>query len=192
MGQYLNEPLKFLIEVVCDFYVAVVLLRFLLRLFAADFYNPISQIIARATNPPLGLLRRVLPAVGRADLACIALMLAVKYLSLFAVSMFGGGFAPAAMLVVAVAQILQLAFNMFIFAILILAVLSWIAPPGGIHHHPAPQLLEQLTRPILSPARRVIPPMGGIDISPMATVIGLYFLNKLFIPPLYDLARSLV
>ena len=189
MNQYLSQPLVFLVEVVFGVYVTLVLLRFLFQLTRVDFYNPISQLIAKATNPPLAVLRYVVPATGRVDVACLILALATQYLLFIVVALIvGASFAPVALLVLCVAELVSHGLNIFIFAILILAVLSWVAP---YTRHPVAQVLEQLTAPVLAPARRMLPPMSGIDFSPMLCMFALFFLKLLLIPPLRDLARHM-
>ncbi len=187
MGQYLNDPLVFLVETIFGLYVTVVLLRFLFQLFSVDFYNPISQLIVEITNPPLRILRRIVPARGRIDISSIILMLVVQYVSFTLITLIvGAKFLPAALLMFSAIEIINHMFNIFIFSIIILAVFSWLSSP--YQYSPIIQTLVQLTRPVMRPARRLIPPMSGIDLSPMLALIGLFFFKLLLIPPLRDLA----
>jgi YggT family protein len=188
MSNYLNEPLVFLIDVLFGLYILVVLLRFLFQLFRVDFYNPLSQSIVKVTNPPLRQLRRFIPSVGKIDTSSLVLMLLLQYIALILKSLvIGIKFLPLAMLYLSVIELINMVFNVFIFAIIILAILSWVSTP--YHHNPIAPVLEQLTRPVMKPARRILPPMGGIDLSPMLAVIGLFFFKLLLIPPLQDAAR---
>lgn len=190
MNNYLNEPLVFLVEVIFGIYITVVMLRFFFQLLRADFYNPVSQAIVKITNPPLRILRRIIPSIGKIDTSSLALMLVLQYLSFILIMLIvGAKFLPVTLLYLSLVELFNHAFNIFIFAIILLAILSWISSPH--HHNPLAPLLEQLTRPIMRPARRLIPPTGGIDLSPMIALIALFFFKLLLIPPLQDLAKHI-
>ena len=188
MSNYLNEPLVFLIDVLFGLYILVVMLRFLFQLFRVDFYNPLSQAIVKITNPPLRQFRRLIPSIGKIDTSSLVLMLILQYVALVLKSMvIGIKLLPLALLYLSIIELLNMVFNVFIFSIIILAVLSWVSSP--YHHNPVAPLLEQLTRPVMKPVRKVLPPMGGIDLSPMLAIIALFFFKLLLIPPLQDIAR---
>ena len=188
MSNYLNEPLVFLIDVLFGLYILVVMLRFLFQLFRVDFYNPLSQAIVKVTNPPLRQFRRLIPSIGKIDTSSLVLMLILQYVALVLKSMvIGIKLLPLALLYLSIIELLNMVFNVFIFSIIILAVLSWVSSP--YHHNPVAPLLEQLTRPVMKPVRKILPPMGGIDLSPMLAIIALFFFKLLLIPPLQDIAR---
>lgn len=189
-GTYLSNPLIFLVEVIFGLYALVVMLRFLLQLVRADFYNPLSQFIVKATTPVLNPLRRIIPGVGGKDIASLVLawlVLAVQMLLVLLIS--GKGFAPIAAFLLAIPELLELAINIFLYSILIMVIISWINPTG---HNPAVTILYSLTEPLMRPARRLIQPIGGIDLSPMVVMIGLVLLKMLLIPPVKTLALSLL
>ena len=188
MNSYLDQPLVFLVEVLFGLYILVVMLRFFFQLLRVDFYNPISQAVVTITNPPLRILRRIIPSIGKLDTSSVILMLVLQYISLSLISLIiGATFLPVTLLYLSLVELVNHAFNIFIFSIIILAVLSWVSSP--YHQNPVAPILDQLTRPVMRPARRIIPPMGGIDLSPMFALIALFFLKLLLIPPLQDLAR---
>ena len=188
MSNYLSNPIVFLIEVLFGIYIIIVMLRFLFQLLRVDFYNPLSQAIVKATNPPLRILRRIIPSIGKIDSSSIVLMLILQYIALILISLIiGKQLVPLALLYLAAVELINQAFNVFIFSIILLAILSWVASP--YHHNPVVPLLEQLTRPVMKPVRRILPPMGGIDLSPMLAIIALFFFKLLLIPPLQDLSR---
>ena len=115
-------------------------------------------------------------------------MLLLQYIALILISLIvSKTLLPLTLLYLSVVELINQAFNVFIFSIIILAVLSWIASP--YHYNPIVPLLEQLTRPVMKPFRKLLPPMGGIDLSPMLAIIALFFFKLLLIPPLQDLAR---
>jgi YggT family protein len=180
-GNYLIRPLVFLIQVGFGLYTLAVLLRFLLQAVRADFHNPVSQFMVRITAPLLKPLRRIVPAVRGYDLASLLLAWLLKALELSIIGALFGAAAFPATLVWAVPALVSLVINIFLFATLIVVILSWINPQG---YNPAMVILHRLTAPLLEPARRLIPPIGGIDLSPMLVMVGLYLLEMLVVPPL--------
>lgn len=190
MNNYLSEPLVFLIQILFGLYIMVVMLRFLFQLLRVDFYNPVSQAIVKVTNPPLRILRRFIPSIGKVDTSSLLLMLILQYLSFVLITLVvNAHFLPVTLLFLSLIELISQAFNIFIFSIIILAVLSWVSSPH--QHNPIAPILEQLTRPIMQPARRLLPPMSGIDLSPMVVLIALFFFKMLLIPPLQGLARQI-
>ncbi len=185
-GNYVGDPLTFLIQTLFHLYILAVMLRFLLQLVRADFYNPICQFLVRVTHPPLAPLRRLLPSIGRADTASIVLMLMLQFIALALVVVIAGRSINAGFLLVySVAELVNLLLNVFLFTVLIRVILSWINPGS---HHPAVDLLHSLTEPLLGPARRLIPPIGGLDLSPIAVLIGIQVVKMLVVPPLQQMA----
>lgn len=185
---YLTNPLVFLIQVLFDAYILVVMLRFLLQWFRADFYNPLSQFIVKVTTPVLHPLRRIIPGIKGIDFASILLMWALKSVELtLMLLVVSGELNPLGPLLWAIPALIGLLINVFIFAILIQVILSWVNPGS---YNPAAALLYSLTEPLLRPARRLIPPIGGLDLSPMLVMIGLYLLEMLLLPPLQMLTGS--
>jgi len=180
MNHYLGSPLAFLIDTLFGLYILVVMLRLLLQWARADFYNPISQFVVKATNPLLRPLHRVIPRAGRIDLAAVTLALVLQMAAITILFWMGGqGLAPAAIFVWSLHELLGLLLNIFIFAILIQAVLSWVNP--GVYN-PVSGLLATLTDPVLRPVRRFIPPVSGLDLSPLAAIIGLQVVKMLVQP----------
>jgi len=188
-SDYLSDPLVFLIQVVFGLYTLIVALRFLLQLVRADFYNPLSQFIVKATSPLLKPLRRVIPGVGGIDLSSLILAWLLKTFELMLIYLTKGfGLLLVPSLALAIPELVTLFINTYLFGILILVILSWVAPGGG---NPAVILLYQLTAPLLEPVRRRMPEMGGLDLSPMVVMVGLVLLKMLLVPPLEVLARQL-
>jgi YggT family protein len=186
---YLSDPVVFLIQVVFGLYTLIVVLRFLLQLVRADFYNPLSQFIVKATSPVLTPLRRVIPGVGGLDVSSLLLAWLLKTVELLLTYLVKGfGFLIGPALALAIPELVTLVINIYLFGILILVILSWVAPGGG---NPALILLYQLTAPLLEPVRRRMPEMGGLDLSPMVVMVGLVLLKMLLVPPLEGLARAL-
>ena len=184
-GGYLTQPAVFLVKVLFGLYATLVVLRFLLQLTRADFYNPLSQFIVKATKPALNPLRRLIPGVSGIDLASLVLAWIIITLEqLTILGLAGTGFQPAAAALLAIPELLTLVINIFLFAILIQVIISWINPGS---YNPAISLIHSLTEPLLAPVRRRMPDMGGLDLSPMVVMIGLVVLEMLLIPPIKDL-----
>ncbi|MGD8589120.1 MAG: YggT family protein, partial [Chromatiales bacterium] len=128
-SNYLTNPAVFLIQTIFGLYILAVLLRFLLQWVRADFYNPISQFLVKITTPPLKILRRFIPGLGGIDLAALLLAWGLKYIELVLILLISGStidlFAP---LFWALPDLLELFINIFLFAVLIQVILSWINP----------------------------------------------------------------
>ncbi len=179
---YLSQPAVFLVQVIFGLYAILVLLRFLLQLTRADFYNPLSQFIVKATTPVLNPLRRIVPTVGGMDTASLVLawlVITVEQLAILAIT--GVGFQLLAAALLAIPELLSLTINIFLFAILIQVIISWINPGS---YNPALGLIHSLTEPLLGPVRRRMPDMGGFDLSPLVVMVGLVVLEMLLIPPI--------
>lgn len=187
MDSYLRTPLEFLITTLFDLYITVVMVRFILQRVRADFYNPISQFIVKVTNPPLIPLRRIIPGWGGYDIASIVLMLALQSIAFTLLLLIRGSeLGPLAVINLAFAELISMGFNIFIFAIIIQAIISWVNPAG--HYNPVGSILHSLSEPMLRPARKIIPPISGIDLSPLAALMVLQILKMLIVPLLRSLS----
>ena len=189
-GSYVGNAATFLIETLFGLYILIVMLRFLLQWARADFYNPVSQFILKATQPPLTPLRRIIPGFAGLDLAAIVFMFTLKFVELWLVTGLLGitpQFGGLAML--SIADLLGLLVNVFVFSILIQVIVSWISPGK---YNPVMGLLHSLNEPLLGPARRMIPPISGLDLSPIAVIIFLQLVSMLAVAPIRDLARSML
>ena len=185
---YLTNPVVFLVQTLFGLYTAVVVIRFLLRLAKADFYNPISQFVVKVTTPALRPLRRVIPGYRGLDLSSLALAWLLKSaeLALLAV-ILGLGRNPLGALAWSIPALAALVLNIYLFAILIKVILSWVNPDP---YNPALGLIDKLTRPVLDPAQRLVPPVGGLDLAPMVAMIALVLIEMLLLPPLKLLTAS--
>ncbi len=161
----------FLIDTLGGLYIGLIMVRFLLGRVRADFHNPFSQFVVTVTNPLLRPLRRVVPPVAGIDLAALVLMFALKVVQLYLLVALQGGAAPLLPLLwVALLKLVELAIYVYIIALIAQAVLSWVTP-GGYHHHPLASLLHSLNAPLLRPLARHIPPIAGIDLTPLVAIL---------------------
>ncbi len=196
---YLISPLMLVINTLFDLYILLVLLRFLLQMLRADFYNPVSQFIVKLTTYPLKMLRRVIPSVGGQDTAAIVLCLVLIYgkflflrlLSIPAVQI-GGVMAPltgvsyAGLLVFCIADLIALILTVFLVAVIIQVILSWISPG---QYNPVIGLVHKLSDPVLKPIRKLIPSLGGLDLSPLFATLALLVAKMLIVPPIVYLGN---
>lgn len=164
------------LQVVSTFYMTIVLLRFLLQVARADFYNPISQFVVKATNPLLLPLRKIIPGIGGIDVASLVLALLLQTTVFFLLLLAAGQMAsnPLILLAWSGVTLLALISKIYFFAILGVIIISWVAQGS---YHPAVQLLQQLTEPVMGPFRKLIPPVGGLDLSPMVVFIVLMIVD---------------
>lgn len=189
-GSYLANAGEYLVTLVFQLYILAVMLRFLLQLVRADFYNPLSQLLITVTNPVLRHLRRWIPGYAGIDWPSILLMLFLQSaeLSLIALLKPVGFPAISGLFLLALAHLFKMAIWIFIILILLQILISWINPGA---YSPATILIYQLTDPVLRPCRRVIRPVGGLDFSPLVVLVMLQLLLMLLIAPMQDLGNIL-
>ncbi|WP_304639226.1 YggT family protein [Pseudomonas sp.] len=176
----LNMAAVYVIQTLGSLYLLVVLLRFILQLVKADFYNPLSQFIVRATQPLLAPLRRVIPSAAGLDLASLVLAVLIQMLLMAIIVMLMGYALPNVLqlLVWSLVAVTALFLRVFFFALIISIILSWVAPRSS---NPAAMLVQQICEPVMAPIRRFIPPLGGLDLSPIFAFIALRLLDMLLI-----------
>lgn len=164
--QTANNIFIYLIQTTLSLYTTAMLLRFLLQLVRADFYNPISQFIVRITNPLVIPLRRILPGLGGVDLASLLITVLLQMIGLYIVLALYGAAPPGlpVMLIWGVLGVAGLLLSMYFFALLAVIILSWVAAGSN---NPLVYLLYQLTEPVMAPFRKILPPIGGLDLSPI-------------------------
>ncbi len=172
-----ENPFIFLIDTVFSIYIAIMLLRFILQQVGADFYNPISQFIVKLTQPLVAIARRFIPSIKKIDTATLVLVLMLILIKLVLImSITGYPINGPQLLVKSAYDLVSISFDIFIFALFIQAILSWINPDP---YHPVSRLLHSLTLPILRPIKKYVPPLGGIDLSTLVALIGLMFIKRL-------------
>lgn len=166
-----------IVQTLGTLYLLVVLLRFLLQIARADFYNPVSQAIVKLTNPLLIPLRKVVPGVLGIDLASIVLALLVEIVVFELIFLFTGNLIPLIpVLTWAALACVNMVLNIFFFGLLISIIFSWVAPYS---RHPVLLLLHQLMEPALAPFRRIIPNLGGLDITPIFAFLTITVLQRI-------------
>lgn len=184
---YFSQPILFLIEVLFGLYMAVVALRIIMQWAYWEYHNPLVQLIIRATQMPVKLLRRFVPPLGRWDTATIVLLFALAVVELLLMALFQTSpFSLMAILFLAMARVFSLFTTLFTVSIIIQVILSWIQPRDS--YNPVTPLIDKMNKPLLRPIRRLLPVMGGLDLSPLVVLLGIQVLNMLVLPLLNSLA----
>lgn len=167
----LSGALIYLISTLTDLYVTAILLRLLLQWVRADFYNPLSQFLVKITNPVIIPARRLIPSFGKLDTASVVVMLLLEMMQLIIINLLSKSEYGFQFLFLFAIQKLLIALLLTYFILIIARVIvSWIASQS---RHPLIPLIYQLTEPVLRPINRLVPPLGGVDLSPLFALIAL-------------------
>lgn len=171
------SSVQFLIDFVFNLYLMVVLLRLWLQFARADFYNPFSQFVVKATQPIVAPMRRILPSIGRLDTATLVLALLVAGLKIVLLNLVLGGIGLNILSIVTVSFVIVIkeALTLVMYVLILRAILSWVSQGNN----PMELVFGQLTEPMLAPIRKRLPDMGGLDLSVMIVIVLLLFIQKL-------------
>ena len=174
----MQNALVFILRTLFDLYILTFAMRLLLQWAAVDKRNPLVQFILRVTNPLVIPLRRLLPPVGRFDTATIMVLVGLQLLATLLVVRIGciGGPELLPVLALALLNIVRLALSIFTWSIIIYVVLSWVSPGG---YNPGAALVAAIVEPVLAPFRRLIPMIGGLDLSPLFALIAIQAVSML-------------
>lgn len=185
-----NNIGQLIVRTIFDIAIILVLLRLLLQLFRANFYNPLAQSVVRATGF-LNPLRKLLGSRGGLDFATLLALIGLKIAQLATLMMMAHGNIPGPVFLIAMSGIalLELLLTFFFWAIIAAVIASWLAPGG---QNPATQLLWSLTEPLLGPVRRLLPALGGLDFSPIIILLALNILRDYGIPALAELLQRVL
>ncbi len=176
----LNTAGIYIIQTVGSLYLLIVLLRFVLQLVRADFYNPLSQFAVRATQPLLKPIRRIVPSLFGLDMSSLLLAIVIQLIvmGLTLLLAYGTTGNPVQLLIWSIIGVTALFLKIFFYALIISVILSWVAPRS---HNPGAELVNQICEPALAPFRRILPNLGGLDISPILAFMVLKLLDMLVI-----------
>jgi YggT family protein len=174
MEMNFSAAVIYLVSTLTDLYVTAILLRLLLQWVRADFYNPLSQFLIKITDPVLVPARRIIPSIGKLDTASVVVMLLLQLLQLVAISLLSQtDYGFQFLLIFAFRKLLIILLLTYFVLIIARVLVSWLA---GQSRHPLIPLIYQLTEPVLRPFSRLVPPLGGVDLSPLFALIALRFL----------------
>lgn len=171
MPSNVASALVFIVNALTSLYLLVLILRFWLPWLRADFRNPLAQGILKLTSPVIVPLRRIVPSFGRLDSATVLVAFVIQYAAIWLLLLILGTSAGIGdIAITALVKLVMLSINLFMFAIFVRIILSWISPG---QYNPATAIIGTLTEPVLRPFRRFIPSIGGMDISPIFAIIFL-------------------
>ncbi len=169
----MQQAIFFLVEAVVGFFTALFLLRFAMQCLRTSFAGPFGQFVVKLTNWAVLPLRKVIPGLGGLDwaslIAAFVMQLGVAAFGLLwlaRIPSVDGATLAGLLAWAAVLGLLRLTIQLLIGVLLVQAILSWVAP-----YSPIAGPLNQLTRPILAPIRRILPPISGIDLSPLVAIV---------------------
>jgi YggT family protein len=169
-----SGAVNYLVSTIIDLYIAAIMLRLLLQWVRADFYNPLCQFLVKVTNPVLVPARRIVPSVGRLDTASVVVMFLLELIQLVIISQLSQAeFELQFMLLFSLRKLLVTLLMTYFVLIIARVIVSWI---GSQSRHPLIPLIYQLTEPVLRPFSKLVPPISGIDLSPLFALIALRFL----------------
>jgi YggT family protein len=176
----LNTAAIYVLQTLGSLYLLIVLLRFVLQLVRADFYNPLCQFAVKATQPLLKPIRRIIPSLFGLDMSSLLLAIIIQLIVMGLTLMLAYGtiFNPVSLLIWSIIGVTALFLKIFFFALIISVILSWVAPRS---HNPGAELVNQICEPALAPFRRIVPNLGGLDISPILAFMVLKLLDMLVI-----------
>ncbi len=186
MFNTIDNALIFLIQTLFNLYILILMLRMILQWVGAHFFNPVSQFVVKLTNPVVKPLRQILPPLKGIDLSSLLVLLVLEVVKLLLVIWLKAGLFPniLGLFIMAFGDVLGVVLNIFFYAIIINAILSWVNPR---QYNPLTEILHLITEPLLKPARRLIPLVGGVDISPIPVLIILQLIYLLVATPLIEL-----
>lgn len=170
------NAMNFLVTTFFDLYIMLVLLRIWLQWARTDFYNPFSQFVVKATQPIVAPLRRIIPSIGNIDLATILFAYVLCCTKFILLQFMDTGVLPSpngAFLLIGLIAMLKAAGGLLFWVLILRAILSWVSQGNN----PMELVMTQLTEPLLAPIRKVLPAMGGLDLSVLFLFIALQFLN---------------
>ena len=187
MAQNFSNAGVYLIQTFFGLYTIILMLRFLMQVSRVDYYNPISQAIVKLTDPPIRPFRKILPTVYGVDFATLAVAFMVQLVSVMLIMMlYGQNFIHPIYVAWVSLGLFSIIFKIYFFALLISVIASWIAPFSS---HPALNLAQQIIEPICAPARKLLPPMGGIDFSIILVFVFINIIDNILV--ITPLARML-
>jgi YggT family protein len=175
----MTDALVYLVDTLLTAYLYLLILRFVMQLVRADFRNQFAHFVVVVTNPVIMPLRRVFPPAGKIDTASVLAIVIVAALTIGALSMLAHQVLldPLTWLSATALMLLRAFLMFFTGAIFIYALMGWVVPAG---YNPVMALLGAVCEPLLRPFRRLIPPIGGLDLSPLWALLALGVLLRLF------------
>jgi YggT family protein len=165
----MQSALIFLVKTLTDLYLLTFLLRFIMQWVRANYYNPLAQFILRVTSPLVVPARRVLPSVAGLDTPTLAVLLVLEIGATWLLLRLLGLVVPVTdLLIWSLLRLVALTLWFYTIGLFIYVLLSWFGDRGM---NPMSALLAQIIEPVVRPVRRLIPPIGGLDLSPLVVIL---------------------
>ncbi|EXJ12378.1 YggT family protein [Nitrincola nitratireducens] len=171
------DPIFLIIRTIGEIFAFIAILRFLLQAAQADFYNPISQAVVKFTQAPVAPIQKVVPKIGRFDFSPLVLAFLIKLITLVILVTLSSniGLDVLALAMLALVGVIDSLLSMIFWATIGSVIISWVAPGSP---HPAPQILLQITEPLFALVRRVLPSIGGLDLSPIVIFLVIQIIQS--------------
>jgi len=180
----LTSSLVLVFNTVAGLYLLAVLLRFLLQIAKADFYNPVSQAVIKVTDPMIRVLRSFIPGYRGIDFSSLALAFVIEAIAICALILLYGGSIPGIGYIItwSFVGVVYFIINIYYYAIIASIIMSFVMMfSGNMNPHPILRVIWQLTEPVMAPVRKIIPPMGGLDFSPIVIFLAIQLVQGFLI-----------
>ena len=184
MSGSVHDGLTFLISTLFDLYLFVLVVRLILVWSGANYFDPITQFVVKVTDFIIKPLRKIIPNYRRLETSTLIVIIVMEIIKFLLISLMSFGMPSiVGLLLLASVDTLKMLIQFFFYAILLQAIISWVQP-----NSPVMRTLYQVTSPIMRPVQRLVPPVGGMDISPIPAMIGLQLLIIMLVNPLMAFA----
>ncbi len=179
MSANLAQAGAYIVQTIFGLYVIAIMLRFLMQVAKTDYYNPICQAIVKITDPGIKPFGTILPTFAGINFATLGAAFVIQLVAVVLIMMLSGGpvFHPLYIAWVLVG-LFSLIFDIYFYSLIVMVIASWIAPYSN---HPALTLVQQLTEPLCGPARKLLPPMGGLDFSIILVFLFITIIDKILV-----------
>lgn len=179
---YLSNAGNYLFDTIFNLFLIIVLLRFWMQWVRANFRNEFGQFLLAVSNPVIIPLRKIVPSIGPIDTATVVLAILLVIFKYTLLPLLSGSAIPwGFILAYCLGELIKYSVYIFMAAIVIQIIASWVAPYS---HHPLLDIAKSIAEPLMAPARRLLPSVGGIDFSPIIVFIFLNLTLMLIVAPL--------
>jgi len=168
----MRDALTFIFRTLVDLYIITFVLRLILQWVRADTRNPLVYFILRVTNPAVMPLRRYVPPLGGLDTATLIVVFALELVAAIVLINLAciGDTNIIQLIEIAALRLIRVTLLIYMIVVLVYVILSWVSPGS---YNPAAMLLSTIAEPALKPFRRLIPSIGGLDLSPLFAIIAI-------------------
>ena len=188
---FFSSASALVIKLFFGFFIFALIIRFLMQLVRADYSNPVGSFIVKVTNPALKPLRRFIPGLWGIDLSSLVLVFAVQCLEIILVNLLPGRQLPdiSNIVLLTVGEVADTVITIYFVCVFVVVIASWIIQSGS--YNPILNLIYQIIDPLMRPIKRIIPPMSGLDLSPLVAIAVLIFAKFLIAAPILYYADPL-